>query len=97
MADPRRGLGAGRLGNGQADLARLACHVGLGPQQSAALGHFGPGEKSSCALFLFPGFQNLIKTCKKHIYLSVNQKNMYDIPKCSEKHALHFSINFMHC
>jgi hypothetical protein len=47
-------------------------------------------------IFLVLEFQKLIKTCKRHIYVSVNQKNMYDIPKCSEKHALHVYVKFMH-
>jgi hypothetical protein len=60
------------------------CRWAMGPSVRC-LGQLGPGEKSSCALFLFLEFQNLIKTCKRHIYLSVNQKNMYEISKCSEK------------
>jgi hypothetical protein len=78
--------------------ASVAClQVGHGPQRSAALGHFGPSVKSSCNLFLFPKFQNLLKTCKRHIYLSVSQKNMYDTPKCSQKDALCVYVNLMHC
>jgi hypothetical protein len=40
--------------------------------------------------------QKIRETCKNHSNLSVCQKNMYDIPKCSEKHDLHVYVKFMH-
>jgi hypothetical protein len=61
------------------------------------LGQSWPSIKSSCNLFLFPEFQILLKTCKRHIYLSVSQKNMYDIPECSQKDALCVYGYLMHC
>jgi hypothetical protein len=97
MADRRRRLGAGRAGSlTQSDLASVAGHMGLGPQQSVDLGPVDPGIKSSCALFLFPEFQKIVQSCKMHIFRSGCQKNMYDIPKCSQKDALFFYVKIMH-
>jgi hypothetical protein len=77
-------------------LASVACPRGHGPQQSAALGQFGLGTKSSASVFFPEIFQNNAKTCLIHRIFYIYPKNMYDLSKCSEKHALHFSIKIMH-
>jgi hypothetical protein len=77
----------------QADLASVAWHMGHGAHRST-----WPGCEKSYLLFYFSKkLLQGVKTCKMHRKISVRRKNAYDITKCSEKHALHFSINFMHC
>jgi hypothetical protein len=80
-----------------ADLARLACLVGLGPQQSVALGQVNLGAKCFASYFISRKFQKNANTCLIHRIFPVYQKNVYYISKCSENHALLFSIKFMHC
>jgi hypothetical protein len=81
----------------QAILARLASLCGPSPQ-SASAGQKALGTKKFCTMFLIPEkFLQWFESCKNHRKLSVYQKIMYDLPKCSEKHALHFSDKSMHC
>jgi hypothetical protein len=65
---------------------------------SVALGQTDPGAKSPPHVFHF--LEKLLqgsKTCKMHRKISICQKNAYDIPKCSEKYALHVYVKFIHC
>jgi hypothetical protein len=74
----------------------VAARVEAGAPQSEAVGQVDPGAKVPTDLFYFQEIQKNTTTCKMHIYLSVGQKNVYDLSNCSEKHALHFCIKIMH-
>jgi hypothetical protein len=78
-------------------LARLACLVGLGPQQSVTLGQVNLGAKCSASYFISRKFQRNANTCLIHRIFFVLQKNMNYISKCSGKHDLHSCIDIMHC
>jgi hypothetical protein len=93
MAGRCRCLGAGRAGLYPSRPDQRGLLVGLGPPQSADLGHSNPVQKGISESVLF---QKNVRTCKTHSNLSVYQKNAYDLPKCSEKHALHVYVKFMH-
>jgi hypothetical protein len=78
-------------------LGQRGLHVGLGPHRLVSLGQLDPGAKSPCTLFLFPEtFQNCCKSCKIHRILSVYQKKVYYISKCSVKCNLQVYVQCMH-
>jgi hypothetical protein len=51
-----------------ADLARLACLVGLGPQLSVALGQVNLGAKCSASYFNSKNFRKVQKLVKFIVY-----------------------------
>jgi hypothetical protein len=65
-----------------AKLANVAWHMGLGPQQSVALGQVTLSKKKFLqAIFRFQKFQKNDKSCKMHRKISACWKNANDLSK----------------
>jgi hypothetical protein len=87
---------AGCSGRAAQLLASVAGTWAMGPSRQWP-GSIDPVCKKLLQVyFRVQKFQKNVRTCKNHRKLSACQKNAYDIPKCSEKHALPVCVKIMH-
>jgi hypothetical protein len=68
-----------------AKLANVAWHMGLGPQQSVALGQVTLSTKSSCEQYFvsrnFRKMPNLVKCIEKYLFVGKMQMTYQNDPK----------------
>jgi hypothetical protein len=82
---------------GQVDLVQRGLESGpAGPFGQPPWVKLTRCKKFPAVYLNFRKIAEILETCKMHRLFSVYRKNVYDLSKCSEKHALYFSVKFIH-